>query len=169
MPTRPTYYERRGVPLPIDLPQESLPRPHFSKPPPPRTGRCKPLFAEQVPGSQMKLSCRGRGGAPSPDLFHQKLGPAFRFLFIMPHIPVFRTVSHRAGVFPIDLCRDSLLLFAAPRPYDAAPISWHGFPKPPASPGFAGAKVFPVNLCSSGILSDATIPQHPGPKPNAAS
>ena len=143
MPTRPTYDEGRGVPLPIALPQESLPRPHFPKTPPPRAGCCKPFFAEQVPGIHMKLSCRGRGGAPSPDPSHQKLEPAFHFLFIMPHVPVLRTVSHRAGVFPIDLGRDSLLLFAAPRLYNAAQISWRGFPKPPLSPGFAGARVFP--------------------------
>ena len=79
----------------------------------------------------------------SPDLFHQKVEPAFHFLFIAPHIPMVRTVSHRAGVFPIDLGRDSLLLFAAPRLYNAAQISWRGFPKPPLSPGFAGARVFP--------------------------
>ena len=40
-------------------------------------------------------------------------------------------------------CPRFSFLFAAPHVYIAAPKSWSGFPKPPLSPGFATAGVFP--------------------------
>ena len=100
------------------------PRNHFPGPIPqkPRPARRTPqsIICGAGPKSQMRLSRRGRGRAPSPNLFHRKLGPALHFLYTMRHIPVLRPVNHGAGVFhrpssfPMDLVRDSLF-YSPPR------------------------------------------------------